>query len=152
MPPEPKDNGRKKCDFSHFFFAVSKIVRIFVASFDGESVSFSSSNPLSVKTMKRHKPREGSRELGFLLFFFRSLTLKFDIMITEIDILRRGMNREFRVKINHGSQSTLVGWNGLVEHVGKIRAKWLVQEALLRGLDKYVWRSRKGFRVTFYGK
>ena len=73
-------------------------------------------------------------------------------MSTEIEILRKGMNREFRVKINHGSLSTLVGWQGLVEHVGQVKAKWLVREAFFRGVDKYTWRSRKGYRVTFYGK
>jgi len=125
---------------------------IFVASFDGENVGFSSSNTLSVRTMKRHKPREGSRELGFPLFFFRSFTPKFDIMNTELDTLRVRMNRDFRVKINHGSLSTLVGWRGLVEHVGRARAKWLVREAFSRDTDKYAWKSRNGLRIVFYGK
>ena len=102
--------------------------------------------------MKRHKPREGSRELGFLLFFFRSFTPKFDIMNTELDNLRWRMNRDFRVKINHGSLSTLVGWSGLVEHVGRNRAKWLVREAFSRDADSYTWRGRNGLRVAFYGK
>ena len=125
---------------------------IFAVSFDGEDVSFSSSNTLSVRTMKRHKPREGGRELGLLLFFFRKFYPKFDIMNTELDTLRVRMNREFLVKINHGSLSTLVGWRGLVEHVGQFRAKWLVREAFSRDTDVYTWRGRNGLRVAFYGK
>lgn len=61
---------RKKVRFLALFFVMSENVRIFAKSFDGGKVGFSSSKRLSVRTMKRHKPREGSRELGFLLFFF----------------------------------------------------------------------------------
>ena len=67
-------------------------------------------------------------------------------------IIRRSMNREFRVKINKGSTSLLVGWSGLVEYVGRSRAFLLVSEALGRDTDKWSWKSRSGLRVTFYVK
>lgn len=68
------------------------------------------------------------------------------------DILCRRMNREFRVKVNHGSVSRLVGWRGLVSIVGLPKAKWLVLEAFKRKTDIYTWKSRKGLIVRFYLK
>lgn len=90
--------------------------------------------------------------MGLLLFFLQSFTTKIDIMNTELDNLRVRMNRDFRVKINHGSLSTLVGWRGLVEHVGQVRAKWLVREAFSRDIGNYTWKSRNGLKIVFYGK
>lgn len=68
------------------------------------------------------------------------------------NIVRRSMNRNFRVKINRGSLSVLVGWEGLVSHVGRMRAFLLVSEALSRPTDKWSWKSRSGLRVSFYSK
>lgn len=67
-------------------------------------------------------------------------------------IIRRSMNRNFRVKINHRSMSVLVGWDGLVSHVGRTRAFLLVSEALSRPVYKWSWKSRNGLRVSFYSK
>lgn len=68
------------------------------------------------------------------------------------NITRRLMNRNFRVKINRGSLSVLVGWEGLISYVGRTRAFLLVSEALSRPVDKWTWKSRKGLRVSFYSK
>lgn len=70
----------------------------------------------------------------------------------ESSAVRRLMNREFRVKLNRGSVSILVGWQGLVAEVGLFRAKWLVSEALACSGDCYIWRARRGLIVRFYGK
>lgn len=70
----------------------------------------------------------------------------------ESSAVRRVMNREFRVKLNRGSVSILVGWQGLVAEVGSFRAKWLVCEALSHSGDCYTWRARRGLIVRFYGK
>lgn len=67
-------------------------------------------------------------------------------------IIRRDMNREFRVKVNHGSMSKLVGWDGLSQLVGVHVAFLLVERALVTRTDKWTWKSRKGLRVTFYVK
>lgn len=67
-------------------------------------------------------------------------------------IIRRDMNREFRVKVNHGSMSMLVGWAGLSRLVGVHVAFLLVERALVTRTDKWTWKSRKGLRVTFYAK
>ena len=68
------------------------------------------------------------------------------------EIIRKRMNREFRIKVNRGSLTTLVGWSGLVELVGRNKAIWLVLEALKRKTDVYTWKSRKGLVVRFYVK
>lgn len=68
------------------------------------------------------------------------------------NIIRRSMNRNFRVKINRGSLSVLVGWEGLVSHVGRTRAFLLVSEALSHPTYKWSWKSRNGIRVSFYSK
>lgn len=66
--------------------------------------------------------------------------------------VRRSMNRNFKVKINRGSLSVLVGWEGLVSHVGRTRAFLLVSEALSSPMDKWSRKYRSGLRVTFYSK
>lgn len=71
-------------------------------------------------------------------------------MITE-DVRKR-MNREFRVKVNRGSMSKLVGWKGLVELIGRFNAYLLVSEALQKPWDKWSHMSRNRVRVTFYVK
>lgn len=70
----------------------------------------------------------------------------------ESSAIRKRMNREFRVKVNRGSVSILVGWQGLVAEVGLFRAKSLVCEALACSGDCYTWRARRGLIVRFYGK
>lgn len=71
-------------------------------------------------------------------------------MVTE-DVRRR-MNREFRVKVNRGSMSKLVGWEGLVSLIGRFNAFLLVSEALQKPWGKWSRESRNGVRVTFYVK
>lgn len=68
------------------------------------------------------------------------------------NVVRRSMNRNFKVKINRGSLSVLVGWEGLVSHVGRTRAFLLVSEALSNPMDKWSRKYRSGLRVTFYSK
>lgn len=70
----------------------------------------------------------------------------------ETQVVRKRMNREFRVKVNHGSLSVLVGWEGLVRLVGRNRAFLCVCEALESKTDKWTWKSRKGFKLSFYVK
>lgn len=66
------------------------------------------------------------------------------------NIIRRPMNRNFRVKINRGSLSTLVGYKGLECYVGRERAFLLVSEAIKSHGYKWSWKSETGFKVTFY--
>lgn len=70
----------------------------------------------------------------------------------ETEVIRKRMNREFRVKANHGSMSVLVGWDGLVGLVGRTRAFLCVCEALGSKSDKWTWKSRKGLKLSFYVK
>lgn len=71
-------------------------------------------------------------------------------MVTEE--IRRRMNREFRVKVNRGGMSKLVGWSGLVALIGRFNAYLLVSEALKCPWDKWSRRSANGVRVIFYAK
>lgn len=66
--------------------------------------------------------------------------------------IRKRMNREFRVKVNRGSMSKLVGWEGLISLIGRFNAFLLVSEALQKPWDKWSRRSINGVRVTFYVK
>lgn len=70
----------------------------------------------------------------------------------ESNVIRKRMNREFRVKVNHGSISMLVGWSGLVSMVGRHRAYLCVCRALESKSDKWTWKSRNGLRLSFYVK
>lgn len=70
----------------------------------------------------------------------------------QTEIVRKRMNREFRVKVNYGSMSLLVGWEGLVNLLGRHRAYLCVCEALESKTDKWTWKSRKGLKLSFYVK
>lgn len=70
----------------------------------------------------------------------------------ESNVIRKRMNREFRVKVNYGSMSVLVGWDGLVKLVGRNRAYLCVCGALESKTDKWAWKSRKGLKLSFYVK
>lgn len=78
------------------------------------------------------------------------IKLKEKSMVTA-DI-RKKMNKEFRVKVNKGHISILVGWEGLVDYVGRNKAFCLVSEALKRDVDKWSWIGRNGLKIAFYVK
>lgn len=71
-------------------------------------------------------------------------------MVTKV--VRKRMNRVFRVKVNRGSMSKLVGWEGLVALIGRYNAYLLVSEALQKPWIKWSHLSANDVKVTFYVK
>lgn len=65
---------------------------------------------------------------------------------------RKAMNRNFKVKVNFGRKSTLVGWQGLVLEVGRSKAFLLVCSALNSRADKWTYKGRNGRIIRFYAK
>jgi len=66
--------------------------------------------------------------------------------------IRKEINRNFRIKLNAGSISMLVGWQGLEKEVGRTLAYCLCCKALASKVDIYIWRGRKGRIIRFYAK
>lgn len=62
------------------------------------------------------------------------------------------MNREFKVKLSGCGYHNYVGWQGLVEAVGREWAKRLAGEAFSSGLVYYCRRLRRGLKIEFYSK
>lgn len=70
----------------------------------------------------------------------------------ETENLRKRVNQEFLIKYNDGSESTLLGWSGLVQRVGLSKARILARTALASIVDIYTWSGRNGRKIRFYAK
>ncbi len=66
--------------------------------------------------------------------------------------IRKETNKNFRIKLNAGSISMLIGWQGLENEVGRTKAYCLCCKALASKVDIYTWRGRKGRTIRFYAK
>jgi hypothetical protein len=66
------------------------------------------------------------------------------------------VNRNFRIKIfgiHEGRKlNTLVGVSGLVDLVGEEIARRAVEKADMNMDDKFIWRLRRGIKITLYNK
>lgn len=80
-----------------------------------------------------------------------------DTIYTGLNFSTRMINLNFRIKIsgvdeNGKKINTLVGVAGLIKAIGIELANKFIAKAFNKGLDKVLFKLRRGIKISFYSK